>query len=396
MAAGLDRSSRPPCSGATSPGVTTGVNTSFTSASAAFSSTTDQGQAITETDAQGAFTAGKTVASVTNATTIVLSGNAAAAKANIKVTLARRVRGYSNNYAENTNFSGATIGSHAAADADVAALNTTIGTIAAKFGSMLQIIDMDQALGYGDSVLPANVYSFTSGDNLHPNDLGNQQLSEWSWRAIAACRAESDLQDLGAVEIPTSPILTPGGNRLILRDGQLYGPQYASMSTYTAVAGEMFAYPVFYTESSAKWGATQLELTNTPTTGSTIRLGIYDDFNVTGYPQNLRQEVTALTVGTTTGVRAAGSFANRNPHYGLYWYVIKMDTIVTTAPILRSIVGPVPGMPTWTSAGGAVTPAAWKLTGQGAGALPTLFPSGGTLISAAPLFNVVHTIVAPF
>jgi hypothetical protein len=211
------------------------------------------------------------------------------------------------------------------------------------------------------------------------------------WSATALLTPENDLEDLGVVEVVTSNGPYPGPDRKLLTTGQIYTAEYHSFSTYTAVAGDMFAIPFFVTEGSVLPSTTQIELTNTPTTGSTIRIGWYEDINNTGYPQNLKQEVTALTVSTTTGIRNAGSFFNRLMQYGLHWLVIKMDTIVTTAPILRSLLGPNPYLPNWTAATGGLVPIAWKLTGQGAGALPSIFPQGAALTNNAPALGITVT-----
>jgi hypothetical protein len=380
-------------------GVTTGVNTSFTSASAQFLSSTDAGQAITETDAQGAFTAGKTVSSVTNATTIVLSGNATGAFTNIKCTLARRQRGYSSStfYTTNTDFTAATIANHTAADGHVTSMNTSISNVVALFGSMVQIVDMDAAIG-GDLNLPANVYSYYGGDALHPNDIGYQKLAVATWKAAAALRPENDSLPLGPLEIATSPPDYTGPDRRIIMSGQIYVPEFRVWgANYTAVAGDVFALPMFFTEPDLQWGATMVEQMNAPaTSGSSIRVGIYDDCNSSGYPQNLRQEPTsggAFALGTTAGVKNPGVFTNRNPHYGLYWLIIKIDALGTTASQLRTLTGPNRYLPNWVAAGGAKTPIAWKLTGVGAAALPTIFPSGGVIADTAPALGVTLTVL---
>jgi hypothetical protein len=227
---------------------------------------------------------------------------------------------------------------------------------------------------------------------LHPNDLGSARMAFYTWLAAAALAPALDSQNLGVTEIVTSMGTYPGPDRKLLIAGQIYTAEYGAFSTYTAVAGDMFAIPFFVTEASVQPATTQIELTNTPTTGSTIRIGWYDDINNTGYPQNLKQEVTALTVGTTTGIRNAGSFFNRGMQYGLQWLVIKMDTIVATAPILRSLLGPNPYLPNWTNATGGVVPIAWKLTGQAAGALPNNFPQGAALTNNAPALGITLTI----
>jgi lysophospholipase L1-like esterase len=372
-------------------GVTTGATTAFTSATAAFTAA-DVGATITETDAQGAFTAGKTVASVTNATTIVLSAAAASAHTGIQFTLDRKVNGYTF-YPENPNFSGATPASHAAADADIATFNALITTCVAEFDSMVQVADLDAAMGYGDTILPATVTSYYSiADGLHPNELGGMRCARAMYDAVAALRSP-DTFDLGAIEVQSSPAPLAGSARRPRPPTQWYLPEFTAWAaTYTAVAGDIFAMPIVVTESAENWGAAMVEQINAPvTSGSSIRWGIYDDPTWSGIPQCLLKEPTsgaAFALGTTAGVKNPASFS-RNLHIGLYWLVLKIDALGTTASQLRAITGPNPYLPSWATAGTATTPIAWKLTGVTSGALPTTWNNtGATLANTAPALGV--------
>lgn len=409
-------------------GVTTGVNTSFTSATAGFvangvnggtANYTDVGSPILELDAQGAISNSLTVSSVTNATTIVLSGNAAAAKTSIKFQISRFMNGYGIDYSTNTNFSGATAANHTAADNDVLNWNTMLQTVVAQFDSMVQIVNLDTAFGQGDQAvnLPSNVTSlFVLADGLHPNSLGAQRAAQACFNAASALAPAADLQPLGTLETASTPIWFNGPDRRVIVNnnqsigGQYYLPEYQFMwnsttapftggpAAYTAVAGDVFAMPFFITEHTCTLNACNCYQINAPASaGSNVRVGWYDDPSCVGYPQMLRSEVTsggAFALGTTSGVKSIGQFsvANFPVHYGLNWLVVKIDSLGTTASQLTSIMGPSKYLPNFNSAGGSGAvpfgPIAWKLTGVGAGALPGLFPIGAALASVAPAFGV--------
>jgi hypothetical protein len=382
-------------------GVTTGVNNSFTSASAQFLSSTDAGKAIIEIDAQGAFTAGKTVSSVTNPTTIVLSGNATGAFSSIKYTLNRELNGYKLNYSTNTNFSGATVSSHTAADTDVANLNATIATVIGRFDTLVQLADLDSLMGSGDvNGLPSGIYSYYDQDGLHPNEFGVSRCCIAMYFALSALQPVNDGQLFGQLDSMASPANSPAPLRRLMKSGQYKLPEFSVWgATYTCVQGQVFATPIWVSESTENWLTPMVEQINSPAvSGSQIRIGLYDDINCIGYPQCLRQETTingTFALGTTSGVKNPPNFgygSGYSLHPGLYWLVLKVDTMGVTASTLRTITGPNPNMPNWIAAGGAVTPIAWQVTGVSAGILPNNFPSGGALVSTAPALGVLCTL----
>jgi hypothetical protein len=371
---------------------TTASSTTITSAIAQFATATDAGNSIVETDAQGAFTAGKTIASVTNATTAVLSATAAATRTNVEVTLDRTLNGYIQ-YSGNTNFSGATVASHAAADADVATLNGWITTVVAEFDSMVAVADLDAAIG-GDLTVPANVYTyFALVDGLHPNELGNMKCANAMFDAIETLRA-SDPMDLSNLELPGIPAPTASAPRRPRPLGTYWTTEFGSWgSTYTCVAGDMFAIPILVTEPWEKWNQTAIQQTNAPATaGSNVRTGIYEDVMWNGYPASLMLETnggSVFAMGTTAGVKTTGFFG-WNIHTGLYWLVFKVDSLGTTASIVNQVNGPSPFMPAWASGtGGTSSFVGYKLTGQTAGALPQTFPTGATMVTAAPALCIL-------
>jgi hypothetical protein len=368
------------------------VGTTITSNTANFLTALDAGAAITETDAQGAFTAGKTIASVTNATTAVLSATAAAAKTNVEVTIARILSGYKfyGGGGDNANFIAATVASHAAADTDIGTLNGWMSTVVAEFDSMVQIADLDTPLG-SDTNVPSNLYSYFNTDGLHPNEYGSGVAAAAMFQALQRCASPiADMTPLETVAV-ASPI--PGNDRWPRRQiGSVYLPECGDLSTlatFTAI-GTLFAVPIVITESGEKWGGAQIEVTTAYSTQTTLRWGVYDDPNWIGYPQNLWKEPTSgapVATGTTTGVKALTAL-NWTMEPGLFWIILKSET-AGVAGSVRSLLGPTSLMPNWSTAGGAACPIAWTLTGLAAAVLPNQFPTGATLATNAPAVGII-------
>ncbi len=421
-------------------GVTTGATTAFTSATANFGSTapaSDVGISIVEVGNQGALPSGLTIGSVTNATTIVLSGNANKAATSIQFALQRVVNGYAVSfYGTNTNFSGATPANHAAADANVASWNAMLATVQGLFGSMVQIADLDSALAQGDqpALLPPNVDTLWDQSNgtpsptggYHPNQLGAMYCAQALMKAASALAEEStDYQPLGTLETSAVPTQFDGPVLLPIISGQSYMPDYARLETATTApatgypiaitlgtAGVAWAMPMrFITASTLNAISAFVYQVNAPaTSGGNVRIGIYDDCNRAGYPQCLINECTsagAFALGTTAGAKTVGTFSQTTGtaftavHYGMLWVVIKVDSLGTTNSILASLTGPNPNMPNSGSlftAGTGLTvpfgPMAWQVTGLSAGALPGIFPafSNATLVSTAPAVALSLTL----
>ena len=376
--------------------------TTLNSNSAQFLASTDSGfsNAVIELDAQAAIKVGSTVSSVTGATAIVLSQTTNGTFSNIKFSIQRALNGYSNGLYgfSNTNFTGATPSNHAAADNDVLNWNAALAAVIAEFDGMVQIIDLDTALGEGSpSTIPANVLQWVALDANHPNDLGAQRCALYSYKAAAALRSGPDLQANTPLDLATSIVDYPvSPMRLAVASSSIVTPIYAGYGTnYTCVTGDVFAYPVWVTETTWIWGASMIEQISSSGAAS-VRIGWYDDIGNNAYPQCLVSEPTsggAFSLGTTAGVKGPGSFS-KPVKPGWNWLVLKIDAGGTTA-LLRSILGPNPLLPGWLAAGGAVAPSAYKLTGVGAGALPTIFASGATLVGSAtstPAIGVTTTV----
>jgi len=375
-------------------GVTAGGTTAFTDASGNFSSTgsfgvyNDVGAIITEIDAQGALTGNTaTVASVTNATTLVLTANTAAAKTAIQYTIGRNFLGYPSYGSTNLAFYQATAANHSAADAQVVQWNTqVVNAVVALFDSMVQVVDLDAAIG-ADANLPSNVYSWFACDALHPNDLGSQRCALAIWQAVSKLKAPStDVQNFGLLQIPSVSAYLGSPYRRIINSGQLFFPDGAQLDVvanlYTAVVGDCFAYPFMITESGVYPSAVKMEQISAG--NSVLVAAWYDDLGAvngpSGYPVNMRWQLGNYTMnGSANSVNTVGTFY-RNWHPGLQWLVIIIQSLGTTTSTFRTMYGPCPQLPSWTgSAGSIVRPVAWYKSGVATGAPPEIFPTGAVL-----------------
>jgi hypothetical protein len=387
-------------------GVTTGVNTSFTSATGGQFATTGgwrqlAAAPITETDAQGAFTgSANTVGSVTNATTLVLGSNAAAAKTSIQCTVQTTIFGYNSGLysplATNTNWTGATTASHSAADTDVTNWNAMIATVAALFDSMVQVVDMDGAIG-SDTNVPSTAYSFFCTDGYHPNNLGQQYVAQAVWTAAQKlAMPTSDVQNIGVMQVAASPSYIYAPNRRIRNSGKSYTGDYSAIIAGANLAANNFwAIPIMVTEPTEFWGAISVQTTTAPTAAATtLRCAWYDDVNGLGYPQSLRVEPTlggtVALPATAPTIVSLGS-VGRPVHTGLHWLCLKVDAVGATPGVLLTMAGPSEHMPGYTGATGMTAgPVAWLATGV-AGIMPSRFPSGAALVTSCPLASVVVT-----
>lgn len=280
-------------------------------------------------------------------------------------------------------------GTEASRDQDVVDLNSNLTSVVAEFDSMVQIADIDSIIN--------KQASFLFSDGLHPNEFGSAAIVD------ALSDARKRLRPTNPYKTRNFNVPSPraSADRRPRRSGLWYTadntPPPAATTAATLSSGDLWAIPVIVTEAKEFWNRLVVEQTNTPTTGATIRWGIYDDVGWEGYPQEIVSEPTAasgpLSLGTTATTIMSptggnGSFQTvMDP--GLYWISLLVVTI-GAGSTLRSIQGPNPGMPNTTSTGalGAMTlatfPNGWKKTGVATTAMPTSWPSAGTATANAP------------
>lgn len=271
-------------------------------------------------------------------------------------------------------------------DSDVTTLNADIASVCAEFDGMVQMAYLDAKLNKDASLF---------SDGLHPNDRGAALCADALMDAVNRLTPN---RAFGIASQMNTPAAKAGAIRTPHRGGnQYYGPEYASAGTVAGTAGTMFAMPFQITEARTSWDLWAMEVSGGSgiSAGYQLRIGIFNDLNFTGYPDTNLQEITisgVLNTSTTTGVKTTngGGFIWR-PDPGFYWLVSKIEVVATgTTPTLRTAVGPNRYMPNATSAGSINSAGymAWQLTGQAAGVLPSTFPSGATLVTAAPVVTV--------
>lgn len=275
-------------------------------------------------------------------------------------------------------------------DSDVTTLNTAMASVVAEFDGMVQMAYLDAKL---------NKTAALFSDGLHPNEWGAALCADAIVEAVKRLTPNGTYGVIGQMNAPAQKATAL---RRPVRTTTWYAPDaYGARTTYTAVAGHLFAYPFMITEARTRWSNWGLEVTTANSTaGGTVRLAIFADYNYSGYPDTLLQELTisgTLSMGTTTGVKTsnAGGFV-WNPDPGLYWLALKIETVGTAAAFATSaMTGPNPILPTATSTGTYTATSAaslgYQLTGQATGAFASTFPTGGALINTGPYVGMLRT-----
>ena len=272
--------------------------------------------------------------------------------------------------------------------ADVASWNSSLSSLVAEFDGMVQIADTYNAV----APISAN-FSTAAPSYLHYNEVG------------AAYATSAVLIAVNSLSVPTSGIQTQamasapvsnGGIRKIIRPVNYYLPPFSKISSslYTCVSGDMFALPWQVTDGAVRFDQCGIEMTNSATTGTTFRVGLFSDTGWNnGYPGQLCFELASgIAAGTTAGLKTA-SISNMELDPGLWWLVFQVNTTVSAYPTLRMVDGPVPGMPDLGTNGlpisGQLGPVAWKLTGQPNQSFSPIFPqTGATLVPSAPALTL--------
>jgi hypothetical protein len=274
-------------------------------------------------------------------------------------------------------------------DADVNTFNALLPALVAEFDGMVQIVDIDSALNKD-----TNKFAF---DGLHPNELGAAAMSDAILAAVR--RLPANQWGVAASIQPPAPrsaaVVLPVINGLWYTSQSDGGP---NGTAYTSVAGDVWAIPFEVTSGFSRWVQWDVELI-TSTVATTVLMCIYDDRRYLGYPQQLYQQPanvagTPLSLATGAGAKlssttpATNGYLNIAPDPGLYWLALKIITAGTTT--FRTIKGPSLFLPNMTGAGlGGVAPCGFKLTGQGATALPGSFPAGGVASDNAVMIGLL-------
>lgn len=283
----------------------------------------------------------------------------------------------------------------AAMDADVDAYNALLYAMVAEFDGMVQVAYCDQAINPGGV---KGVATKTS-DGIHPNELGAGAVVD------ALVDARNRLTPPASAFGYSLSFNGPAPRSAALRRPRLVNyyhvPDYDQITytTYTPVAGHMFALPFNITEARDTYMKIALEVTTAGTVSPTIRWALYDDITQSGYPQQMIVGMDPTSGGAASPSLAIAKYdsANFNSGFGfvadpaLVWMVIKVET-AGTGQVWRGLSGQSTYLPTRPTTGvGTALNAGWQLTGVGAGAMPSSFATGAALATTVPLLQLFRS-----
>lgn len=279
-------------------------------------------------------------------------------------------------------------------DTDVTNLNTAIAPVIAEFDGgqgMVQLCDMDATLNRDPTLF--------GSDGLHPNELGGARIVDALLAGVS--RLVPTVEAYPAQNINSSSARA-GVLRRPMLSGQYYSvPSQEPITTITPTAQDLYAAPFPITEGRVQFNRAATRLAAGGSVAGTIRWGIYDDVDGKGYPQCLIAEIGnvgggAFSLGTAAGIvqtPASGTgsiFWVLDP--GLYWLCAKIIT-PGTGQSLECLTGPdqygiVPQLNPGDLSN-LTTPIGWVIGGQGTGALPSVWPSGGFVSGVFPKMGLL-------
>jgi hypothetical protein len=267
--------------------------------------------------------------------------------------------------------------------------NTYLPGVVAQFDSMVQIADIDSVMNRSPALF--------CYDGIHANELGASRIATAVYQAFQRCLPTSPYGANANLQ-PPGPMITP------LSRPYLTGRWYTSDSmggangtAYTPVIGDMWALPLFVTSGTAQWIQWCMEMV-TASAAATVYLAVFDDRQMSGYPQWMHAQPanngTPLALGAAAGVFTSTTTAGNNGYLsqaidpGLYWLVVKFITIGTCT--IRTCKGPSLWVPNLTATGaGGTTPCGWYLSGQGTAVFQNRFPTGAVPSDNVPMIGVL-------
>jgi hypothetical protein len=268
------------------------------------------------------------------------------------------------------NYSSSTLTYAGPTDADVIAFNAVLPSLVAEFDAMVQIVDLDTAIGDDPVSLGT--------DGLHPSELGAARIADAFRVAAQRLNTTSAYGQASQMNVPNKalvPLYLPK-----LSGGWYTSPGCSIPGTaYTPVAQDMFAIPFTCTSQGEVWIKWSME-TLGGTVGATVFMGIYDDRSTSGLPKHIYSAPCATAITLPTGAAVYNSPAAPTngglilgPDPGLYWLVVLFVTTGTGVTI-RTVKGPSLIMPNLASTGGAATTVCgWKAAAAGT-VLPASWP----------------------
>ena len=275
-------------------------------------------------------------------------------------------------------------------DAQVDTWNAVTAGVVAEFDSMVQVVDIDAAIGKAAGLTTDPKTPTYSFDGLHPSENGAGRIAD---ACLAATRRLQPTTKMGgSVHV----------NPQSARRGALIAPRYPGLwyqsetfpnvagTAYTAVSGDFWAVPFYISDGQSQISQWSVQLASS-TVATTVMLALYDDRQLRGYPQYMHAQpcsTTALSLATGAGAKLSTTTAGNNGYIlqpldpGLYWWGLKIITAGTST--FTTFSGQSLFMPNNT-AGSLGVFNGYKITGQGRTALPGMFPPGATASTNSPL-----------
>lgn len=291
--------------------------------------------------------------------------------------------------------------SQVSADSDVQTFNTYLNSVVAEFDGMVQIADIDTALGKNP-----NAYGT---DGLHPNEWGAAGCADAIANAYTACIPQSTYGEASNMQSqsPVSGVISRPHKtqQWYLPDAGGINP--LGVNEYTILAQDAFAIPFYVSQGQTRWANWSLTFgSQAASTAPTVNFVVMDDRTYQGYPQNITDASAngaALSIGTSgtftsTNTPGQNGFLGSVKDVGLYWLVILFVTAGSPNPgTLRTIKGPSMFMPGLSNTGAPISgnPCAWYNSGAGVGPIPQNFqgislgqPGFSTLVDNPPAIGI--------
>ena len=350
----------------------------FTASSLSGTAVSSTPATVTVTATWGLATAGSmTIPSAGGTVTLSWTGITATTLTGVTTS------GGSGNYSSNTlSWAGPT-------DTDVAALNAVLPGVLSQFDGMVQLIDQDSAL--------AKNAAWFGADGAHPNEIGAARVADAMITALRRCTPNTPYGNSISLEQQSQRTCA---DVIPMISGSWYvtcSINAAATNPYTPVVGDWWAVPFMMTQAWLKWFQWEVNLISN-TASPSVYVALYDDRNFTGYPQQLFNppaNSTPLALSAGTGLKQSSTTFGNNGYVnlpldpGLYWLALGISVAGTCT--MSTVHGPSTYVPQLLSGGALPTgaPCAYKLTGKGAGVMPTSFPAGGIPTDNAPMIALL-------
>lgn len=282
--------------------------------------------------------------------------------------------------------------SPAPTDAQVDTWNGLVNTVVAEFDSMVQVADIDSAIAKATLGVDAKTPTLAF-DGLHPTEYGAGRIADAI--LLATKRLQPSTKMGGTVHMnPQSArrgaITEPRVN------GEWYQPEAfpnVAGTAYTPVSGDFWAMPFCISDGQSKITRWSITMGSTNSPAMSLMLALYDDRQLRGYPQYMHAQPassTALVLSTGAGTKLSvtstgNGFIDQPLDPGLYWWGMKVIATGTSATVTTQS-GQSPYLPN-NSVGALSVCNAWKITGQGTGALPGMFPPGASKSTNGPVIG---------